>query len=325
MSSPVVLGLIACVLVLVAMIAGLWAIINATAATRAFNQAVQDYDDGDYRTAIRVFDGFVEKNPQDLRVGKVRVLRAMANVRHMFRSRGDLDIALEASQQALDDVGSLEEFRDVRPDLGELLIRIGVGLADRARTTADPKGLAEAEAAVTLHAQVAGEPASRFSTDLACPASCRRLEQPYARPGYARGPGGHGQALAEGSATRVYDTRDALVGQYADLTHDKELIARMTAANELIRRAVSSIPNADPRPALAAPGPARSRDQPDLAVEPDGFAGQPHAGGDCLRTGRRFCLRDRRQIGACPCGRSRSVWPRRLCRVALRARRRPGV
>ena len=64
-SSPVVLGLVAAVMVLVAMGAGLVAIINATAATRAFDQGVQDYDDGDYRTAIRVFDGFLAKNPED--------------------------------------------------------------------------------------------------------------------------------------------------------------------------------------------------------------------------------------------------------------------
>ena len=87
-SSPVVLGLVACFLVLVALIAGLFAIIAATAATRAFNQGVQDYDDGDYRTAIRDFDGFLAKNPEDPRTGKARVLRAMANVRQFVSVEG---------------------------------------------------------------------------------------------------------------------------------------------------------------------------------------------------------------------------------------------
>ena len=59
-------------------------------------------------------------------------------------------------------VGGEEEFRDERVDLAELIIRIGEGLADRARGSADPKALAEAESAVRLHAQVAGEPAPSF-------------------------------------------------------------------------------------------------------------------------------------------------------------------
>ncbi len=47
------------------------------------------------------------------------------------------------------------------------------------------------------------------------------------------------RGLQEGSPSRVYQVRDDLVDQYADLAHDKELIARMTSANELIRKAVT--------------------------------------------------------------------------------------
>src|SRR5262249_6648897 len=47
------------------------------------------------------------------------------------------------------------------------------------------------------------------------------------------------QALADGSATRAYQARDNLVDQYADLAQDRELVARMTGANELIRKAVT--------------------------------------------------------------------------------------
>ncbi len=61
------------------------------------------------------------------------------------------------------------------------------------------------------------------------------------------------RALAEKSANRVYDTRDRLVAQYADLAHDQELIARMTAANELIRHAV--VVDSNRRPAAHQPRP----------------------------------------------------------------------
>ena len=43
--------------------------------------------------------------------------------------------------------------------MAELVIRIGEGLADRARRAADAKALEEAESVVPLHAQIAGEPA----------------------------------------------------------------------------------------------------------------------------------------------------------------------
>ena len=240
MSSPLVLGLVACFVILVAMMFGLSAIIASTVATRTFNQGVQDYDDGDYRTAIRAFDKFLKTNPDDHRTGKALVLKAMANVRQYISvDGGTWSSALEASRQALDEVGGIEEFRDVRPDLGELIIRVGEGLADRARTSADRKSLAEAESAVSLHAQVAGEPAMSFLNRSRLPgklsearAAVRKAEirmQAFAAMD---------KALSEGSATRVYDARDDLVAHYADLAHDNALVARMTAANELIRRAV---------------------------------------------------------------------------------------
>ncbi len=60
-------------------------------------------------------------------------------------------------------------------------------------------------------------------------------------------------ALKDGAASRVYEARDDLVDQYADLARDRELIARMTAANELIRKAVKVDPTR--RPAARTPRP----------------------------------------------------------------------
>ena len=124
----------------------------------------------------------------------------MANVRQYVSVEGGTwSSALEASQQALDEVGGLEEFRDVRPDLGELIIRIGEGLADRARHSADPKALAEAESAVPLHAQVAGEPALAFLNRSRLPgklsearAAVRKAQDSHP------GPGGDGQGTRRG-------------------------------------------------------------------------------------------------------------------------------
>ena len=156
-------GLVVALALLVAM--GFWlkAIIASTVATQTFNLGVQHFDDGDYRTAIRDFDSFVAGNQDDERTGKARVLRAMANVRQYISTEGGTwSSALEASRAMFEQVGDVEEFRDVRVDLAELLIKVGEGLADRARLSEDAKALAEAESAVPLHAQVAGDPARAF-------------------------------------------------------------------------------------------------------------------------------------------------------------------
>ncbi len=247
-SSPLVIGLVVALAVLVGM--GFWLknIIASTIAERTLNRAIQDFNDGDYRTAIRDFDAFLKANPDDARRGKALVMRAMANVRQYCAPDGSTwTSALEAAREMLEQVGDLEEFRDQRVDLSEQIIKIGEGLADRARHSAERKALVEAEQAVPLHAQAAGETAKAFLTRSRLPsklaearAAVRKAEVRSAALSTMD------QALADGAASRVYDARDALLDQYADLARDKDVVARMTAANELIRRAVKVDPTKRP-------------------------------------------------------------------------------
>ena len=228
--------------ILVAM--GFWlkAIIASTVATQTFNLGVQHYDDGEYRTAIRDFDSFVAGNPDDHahREGTratgdgerppVYFDRREVHGRRRWRHRG----------RCLNRSANVEEFRDVRVDLAELLIKIGEGLADRARLSADAKALAEAESAVPLHAQVAGEPARAFLDRSRLPAKLSEAARRFARRRFAR------QALAamdkaicrrrrRRAFTRCVTTWSINMPTWP---MTKSLIARMTAANELIRRAV---------------------------------------------------------------------------------------
>ncbi len=162
-SSPLVLGLVAALAILVAM--GFWlkAIIAATVASQTFKTAMEDFNNGDYRNSIRKFDAFLQANPTDERADKARVMRAFADVRQYIALDGSTwSSALEAARAMVEQVGELPEFRDEQVDLAELLIRIGEGLADRARHSADAKSLAEAESVVPLHAQVAKESAPAF-------------------------------------------------------------------------------------------------------------------------------------------------------------------
>ena len=98
--------------------------------------------DGDYPTAMRDFDAFLAAYPKDRRVAKARVLRAMANVRqYVSVSGGTWSTALEAAREMFETLENEPEFRDERVDLAELVIKIGEGLADRARRAADAKAL----------------------------------------------------------------------------------------------------------------------------------------------------------------------------------------
>ena len=142
---------------------GLRSIIAKTLADQRYNRAVEVMQDGDYRTAIRDFDTFLTSNPEDPRAGKARVLRALANVRQYISiSGGTWSTALEAAQEMYRQLGADPEFRDEQVELAELVIRIGEGLADRARHSVDAKALQEAESTVALHARIAGEPAPAF-------------------------------------------------------------------------------------------------------------------------------------------------------------------
>ena len=240
-TSPLVLGLLAAFVLLVGM--GFWlkSIITATIADRTFNRGVGEFDDGDYRTAIRDLDSFIAAYPEDRRVGKARVTRAIANVRQYVSPNGSTwTSALEAAKEMFDQVGGETDFRDQRLDLAELVIRIGEGLADRARLSADVQALAEAESSVQLHAQIAGEPAQSFLVRSRVPAKLAEARAAVRKSQIrASALAKMDEALRDHSASGVYQARDNLVDQYADLAHDKELVVRMTSANELIRKAVT--------------------------------------------------------------------------------------
>jgi outer membrane protein assembly factor BamB len=166
-------------------------------------------------------------------------LRALANVRQYITISGETwSRALEAAREMAEQTGELPEFRDEKTELGDLVIRIGEGLADRARRRIDPEALAEAESAVPLHATIAGEAAPAFLTKSRLPdllsearAAIRKADARKASLAAMEA------AIAAGSASGVYQARDALVRTYGDLSQDREVVARMVRANDLMRMA----------------------------------------------------------------------------------------
>jgi outer membrane protein assembly factor BamB len=254
-SSPLVISLVAALAMLVAMGFWLHAVIAANDATHKFNKGVQDLEDGDYRTAIRGFDAFLKNNPRDARSGKARVLRAMANVRQYISLDGSTwSAALDAADEMVAKVGKLPEFRDEQVELAELILRIGEGIADRARRTADAASLQEAEKAVALHARVGGPSAADFLNRSRVPSKLADARAAVRKAQvYTTALAEMDKALSDQAASRVYEKRDKLLDEYADLARDPELVKRMTAANELVRKAVKV--DATRRPAAREPRP----------------------------------------------------------------------
>ncbi len=87
---------------------GFWlkSIIASTVATRTFDRAVQNFDDGDYRTAMRDFDSFLTANPDDRGPARPRCCESFANVRQYVTAEGGTwSSALEAANEMVEQVG----------------------------------------------------------------------------------------------------------------------------------------------------------------------------------------------------------------------------
>ncbi len=286
-TSPLVIGLALSIVLLAGL--GFWlkTVISASAADRLFNIGVQNYEDGDFRTAIRDLGLFIQDNPKDARVPKARVISAFANVRQYVSPDGSTwSTALEAAHEMVDQTSGIEAYRDVKMDLADVVLRIGEGLADRSRTSADHKMLDLAEDAKALHAQVAGEPAVELLTRSQLPTKLARARAAVEKAEFrAKLLGEMNDAIMAGSPARAYQARDDLLDRYSDLARDMDLIRGMTSANELVRKAVTvdtTRRSAEHSPRAEPLGPALS-----LAVREGGRAApvaSPGAGVESART-----------------------------------------
>ena len=240
LSSPMVVGLVVALLFLSLASVSLWGIIQRTIASRIYNQAVENLNDGDYRNAIRGFDEFLARNDQDPRAGKARVLSALANVRQFTASAGaSWTNALEAERSMVRSVSREPSYRDSSTELAELVLKTAEGLSDRARSLASAEALAEAESALALHARVAGKAAEAFLSRSRVPGKLAEARAAVRKATVrARSLADMDAALRAGSSADVYAARDALIAQYGDLAEDRVLLEKMTAANDLIRRSV---------------------------------------------------------------------------------------
>ena len=275
MASPIIFGLGAVFVVLVGVGFQLLGAIRKSIADKQFNQAVENLDAGDYRNAIKRFDEFLEGNRSDPRVSKARVHRAMANVRQYTQSSGQSwELAFEAEREMYQKVANEPDFLDSRAELDDMILETGSAFADRAKASSDKKALGLAEDTVTLHNQVADKSMaetllkkSRLNEKLADAHAAVRKTDTRASAHAAMD-----AALAKDSAAAVFAARDSLIIAYPDQAKDRELIARMTKATDLIKKAVK-IDEAQ-RPGQTTPRP-EAFGPPTSFVMRSADAGQP--------------------------------------------------
>ena len=272
LSSPIVLGLVATLVCVVLLSIGLWKIIARTTAERQYGRAFESIDAGDYRNAVKQLDDFLAANPDDPRSNKARVFRALARVRQYTSTSGaSWENALKASHEMVDEVGALPEYRDASTELAEQLVKAVEGLADRARGSADPEVLREAESALEFERRVAGKASDALlSRSRALPKLELAREAIRRAQAKARAFASIDAALASGSAAGAFAGRDVLVGTYADLANDRELVGRLLKANELIRKAATFDPSGRPGETEPHPDPLGPPTSLVLRLEPGG-------------------------------------------------------
>ncbi|WP_435006187.1 PQQ-binding-like beta-propeller repeat protein [Tundrisphaera lichenicola] len=247
-TSPMVLGLGVAFLVLVLFSVVLYRGIARATAHRLYTVAVDDMDRGDFINAIHDFDRFIAANPDDPRSTKAKVLRALARVRqHTGKVGASWGTALDEARGMVEEVGQTSEYRDSNMELAEDLRKTAEGLAERAANLADPETMAQAQAAVELHARVAGQASdsliarSKIGEKLGKARFAILKSQTRTSTLAAMD-----RALESSRPADAYAARDVLVRRYHDLSTDREVVARLVRANDQIRQAVSFDPSGRP-------------------------------------------------------------------------------
>ena len=249
LNSPLIIGLVGSLAVLIVAGIFLQGVISRTITTRLFQRGVESLDDGDYRNAILRFEEYLERKPKDAKnVSKARVFRALANVRQFTTASGaSWSNALDAAREMIDTVSDEPAYVDSSTDLDDQVIKAGEALADRAKISGDPKVLAEAESARALHARITGSAAEELLKHSKYLPKLAEARAAVVKAGIrTKALAAMDAAITAGSSAGVYEARDTLVHQYADLAEDRDLVARLKQANELVRKAVKLDPSRRP-------------------------------------------------------------------------------
>ncbi|GIW88651.1 MAG: hypothetical protein KatS3mg108_2975 [Isosphaeraceae bacterium] len=246
--SPLVLALLLILGMLTLIGLGLWSVVTRNHANRQYNLANAAYDERDYKGAVAAFDEFLRDHPSDVRRSRARVLRELANVRQFSAANaGAWNSAIEAARQMYETTRDEAYYPDAKMDLAAEVLKAASGILQATARSADAKSLEEARKALALYDEIVGPPSKTLREKARIPELIAAAEAAVEKAQIRR------QTLAQmseqleaGQPDAVFQARDQLVARYPDLAEDKELVARLDAASELVRKAVRFDPSGRP-------------------------------------------------------------------------------
>lgn len=253
--NPLILGLVVILGMLSLIGYGMWTVVQRNRANQQYTRASQKFDERDYRGAVADFDTFLANNSGDLRRGKARVMRELANVKQFSASSASAwNSAIEAARQMVARVGEEAYYSDARMDLANEVLKAASGLAQLTAKNAEPRSLREMEEALELFDSIAGPAAKTMRTKEKIPELTAAAHAAVEKARIRRESIATMSTLVEqNQPDGVFSARDQLVTRYPDLARDKDVVAQVEAASELVRKATSF--DSSTRPALVDPHP----------------------------------------------------------------------
>ena len=112
-----------------------------TPAEQMWNQANEAFAEGDYGQAIEQYDKFINEYPNDERHNLARVRKVESLLAQSFTAKQWDETYLRALEK-LPEIESLEEFREIRDSLSDILPKTALGFTEKALATAEIEGKA---------------------------------------------------------------------------------------------------------------------------------------------------------------------------------------
>lgn len=228
-------------LCVVGLVLFLW--VRSSSAEKQYDAAMDDVSSGLYASAIRRFDQFLESFPEGELAEQAVVWRGIARVRQFTEgSAGDWENAFNAAQQLYDEASEYPFYRQRGKDVYELMHKIGLGLAEKAKTTADPQLKTLAQEAVKFTERYV--PAENFSPEgiAAIQAAIAEAEFVISKDQYRT------QMLAEMEKSvtdlkplDVYKYHQMLYGRYPELRGDEVAQSLRERARQLERSQIKFV------------------------------------------------------------------------------------
>jgi len=239
LESPLVLGLITGVAVLMLVALSLWFVLGRQQARRAYDAAVQSYNSGLYGQAIEGFDQFLKEHPQHSQAETARLLLAKAEIEQpLAGTTPDWGAGLAALQEFLKSYRDTEEFREPGSELQSYALqtaqRIALGAATSAAQRLRP-------ALLTVSAD-AGDISQTYAPDDDPTRQIHRKVEQAVREAKAAllkhqtlqaAQKQMDEALQGGEIVRAFEAHRLLLDRYPGLMPQKSLVSRLNKALEL--------------------------------------------------------------------------------------------